>query len=86
MGESSVQHDDNDVEHVITSGSKQKVILTLNGTGGVMVSEFTSSVVDRRFEPLSGQLYGDRTKTGWLGIRIICLEWDNMSIRRLLFQ
>jgi hypothetical protein len=49
------QNDDNEGEHVITSGSKQKVILTLNGTGGVMVSEFTSSVVDRRFEPLSGQ-------------------------------
>ena len=88
---------------MITSGSKQKVILTLNGTGGVMVSEFTSSVVDRRFESLSGKtkdfnicmgcfsakhtsLYGDRTKTGWLGIRIMCLEWDDMSIRRLLFQ
>ena len=55
MGESSVQNDDNEGEHVITSGSKQKVILTLNGTGGVMVSEFTSSVVDCRFEPLSGQ-------------------------------
>ena len=38
MGEASVQNDDNEGEHGITSGSKQKVILTLNGTGGVMVS------------------------------------------------
>jgi hypothetical protein len=53
-----------------------------------MVSVLTSSVVDRGFEPGSGQtkdykmccfsakhtalIYGERAKTGWLGVRIMC--------------
>ena len=53
-----------------------------------MVSVIASSAVDRGFEPgriepktvklvfvaslLSTQHYGERAKTGWLGIRIVC--------------
>jgi hypothetical protein len=36
--------------------------------------------------PLSTQHYGDRVKIGWLGIRIMCQEWGDMSIRGLLLQ
>ena len=66
---------------------------------GVMVSVLDLSTADRGFEPRSGQVnivklvcvasplntkhYGERAKTGCLGIRIMC---PNMSPRRLLFQ
>ena len=59
-------------------------------SGGVMVSVLASSAVDRRFEPRSGkpktmklvfvasplstQHKGERAKTGWLGIRKMCLN------------
>jgi len=36
--------------------------------------------------PVNMQNLGIRAKTGWLGIRIMCPEWDDMSIRGLLFQ
>ena len=60
----------------------------MNHICGVMVSLLASSAVDRGFKPyrvksktiklvfvacpLSTQHYGERTKTGWLGIRIMC--------------
>jgi hypothetical protein len=60
----------------------------LNSISGVMVSVLSSCAVDRGFEtrrvkpktiklvfaafPLSTQLYGVRTKIGWLRIRIMC--------------
>ena len=55
--------------------------------GGVKVNVLTSSAVDRGFEPqlkprtvklvlvaspLSMQHQGERAKTGWLGIRLMC--------------
>ena len=59
-----------------------------NRTGGVMVSVLVSSAVDRGFEPRSGQTreykigiccfsakhtaLRRKSKTGWLGIRIMC--------------
>jgi hypothetical protein len=59
-----------------------------NRIGGVMVSVLTSSAVDRGFEPRSGQTKNykigmccfsakhaalrRKSKTGWLGIRIMC--------------
>ena len=70
--------------------------------GGVMVSVLASSAIDRGFEPRSGQPstitlvfvastkstqhYGERAKTGWLGIRIMCPEWSDMSFRELFFS
>ena len=55
-----------------------------------MVSVLASSEVDRGFEPRSGQTkdckigifasplntqhYGERAKTGWLGMKIMCLS------------
>ena len=52
----------------------------LNHIVGVMVCMLTSSVVDRGFEPRSGQTNDYKIgiccfsakHTGWLGIRIIC--------------
>ena len=60
----------------------------MNRVGGVMVIVLDSTAVDRGFEPRSGQTkgyemmfvspllnmehQGERTKTGWLGIRIMC--------------
>jgi len=35
--------------------------------------------------PLSMQHYGERAKTGWLGIRIMCPGGGDMSIHRELF-
>ena len=56
-----------------------------NRIGGVMVSVLASSAVDRGFEsrsgqakdyavasPISTQYKGERSKTGWLGIGIMC--------------
>ena len=70
--------------------------------GGVMVSVLTSSAVDRGLElyrvkpktmklvcvasSLSTRHYGDIAKTGWLGIRIMCPEWSDLSTRGLLFK
>ena len=69
--------------------------------GGVMVSVFTSSVVDRGFEPRSGQTkdynigiccfsakHALRGKSkDWLSRNQDNVsEWGDMSIRRLLFQ
>ena len=34
--------------------------------------------------PLSTQYYGERTKTGWLGIRIMCQSWSDISTRGLV--
>ena len=67
-----------------------------------MVSMLASSVVDRGFDrrwgqtkamkvvcvasPLIMQHQGESAKTGWLGIRIMCSEWSDMSTNRLLFQ
>ena len=63
------------------------VIVHLNRIGDVVVSVLASSAVDRGFEtrsgqtrlklvcvasPLSTQHLGERAKTGWLGIRIMC--------------
>ena len=36
--------------------------------------------------PLSMQHKGERAKTGWLGIRIMCPNEVHISIRGLLFQ
>ena len=74
----------------------------INRIVGVMVSMLTLSAVDRGFEsrsvkpktiklvfvasPLSTQHSGERTKTGWLGIRNNVSEWGDMSIHGLLFQ
>jgi hypothetical protein len=60
----------------------------MNRIGGVMVSVLTTSAVDRGFKPRSGQTQeykigiccfsakhaalGERAKTGWLRIRIMC--------------
>jgi hypothetical protein len=73
-----------------------------NRFGGVMVCVLSSSVVDREFEPRSGQTKNykigmfcfsakhaalkKRDKTGCLGIRIISPRVGGMSIRGLLFQ
>ena len=62
--------------------------MKVNHVGGVMVSMLAASSVDGGFEtrssqtkdyklvfvasPLSMQHSGERTKTGWLGIRIMC--------------
>ena len=65
-----------------------------------MVRVLASGAVDGGFEPrsdqtmklvcdafpLSTQHYGERAKTGWLGIRIMCPSGGDMSIRGLLFQ
>ena len=64
----------------------------MNRIGGVMVSVLTTSAVDRGFKPRSGQTQeykigiccfcaknaalGERAKTGWLGIRIMCLSGE----------
>ena len=57
-----------------------------NHIGGVMVSMLASTAIDSRLEPQSGQTkvfvasplcrqhQGVRAKTGFLGIRIICLS------------
>jgi hypothetical protein len=63
----------------------------MNRISDIMVSVLVSSVVDRGFEPgwvkpktiklvfvaspLSMQHKGERAKTGWLEIRIMCLTW-----------
>jgi len=68
-----------------------------NCIDGVMLS-----VVDRGFKPWSGQTKDykigiccffakhsalrKRAKNGWLGIGIMCFEWGDISIRRLVFQ
>ena len=60
----------------------------INQKHRIMVNVLASSVIDRGFEPRSGQPstitlvfvastksmqhYGERAKTGWLGIRIMC--------------
>ena len=63
-----------------------------------MVSLLVLSEVDRLFKPgrvkpktiklvfvapQSTQHLGERAKTSWLGIRIMCPEWGNMSICEL---
>ena len=56
-----------------------------NSIGGVMISVLASSAVDRSFEPRSGRTKDyeidiccssakREEKTGWLGIRIMCLS------------
>jgi hypothetical protein len=68
-----------------------------NHIGDVMVSVLASSAVHLGFEPgwvkpktirlvfVAAPLnMQERAKTGWLEIRIMCLEWSD--IRRLLFQ
>jgi hypothetical protein len=51
-------------------------IYHLNRIGDVMGSMLTLSAVTIKFvfvaSPLSTQHSGDRAKTGWLGIRIMC--------------
>ena len=60
----------------------------MNHIGGVLISVLASSAVDRGFERRSGQTknyksgiccfsakhaaLGERAKSGWLGIRIMC--------------
>ena len=77
-------------------------MIKVNRIGGVMFSVLASSAVDCRFKPRSGQTKDyklifvtsplitqhkvERSKTGWLGIRIMCPEWGDMSICGLLFQ
>jgi len=59
-----------------------------------MISEFVSSSVDHGSIKdykigiccFSAKYAAIRRKSGWLGIRIMCGEWGNMSIRGLLFQ
>ena len=69
---------------------------------GVTVSVLASSVVDRGFEPRSGQTKEyqisigcfsakhvssrERTKTGWLGIGIMCPSGNDMLTCGLLFH
>jgi hypothetical protein len=59
------------------------VLFQFDCNDGVMVSVLASSVVDCGFEPktiklvfvaspLRTQHKGERTKTGWFGIRIMC--------------
>jgi hypothetical protein len=64
------------------------------------VSVLACSVGDHGFEPRSGktkaikwvhvafllrtQHYGEKVKTGWLGIRIMCQEWSDMCTSGLL--
>ena len=78
------------------------VWILINRTGGVMVSVLASSVVDRGFEPRSGQTKDytidiccfsakhaalRRKSKYWLGRnQNYVLEWSDMSIRGLLFQ
>jgi hypothetical protein len=78
------------------------VWILINRTGGVMVSVLASSVVDRGFEPRSGQTKDykidiccfsakhaalRRKSKYWLGRnQNNVLEWSDMSIRGLLFQ
>ena len=68
--------------------TKYRIIKNKNSIGGVMVSVLASSAVGLGFEPdrvklktkkkifvasqLSMQHKGERAKTGWLGIRIMC--------------
>jgi hypothetical protein len=68
--------------------TKCRIIKNKNRIGGVMVSVLASSAVGRGFEPdrvklktkkkvfvasqISTQRKGERAKTGWLGIRIMC--------------
>ena len=69
---------------------------TVNRIGGVMISVLASSVVDRGFEPRSGQPNDykigiccfsakhealRRKGERWHGIGIMCPEWGDMSIR-----
>ena len=35
---------------------------------------------------LRTQHYGEKVKTGWLGIRIMCQEWSDMCTSGLLFS
>ena len=56
-------------------------LILVNRIGGVMVSVLASSVVDRGFEPRSGQ-----TKDCLAWNQDNVAEWGDMSIRRLLFQ
>jgi hypothetical protein len=64
------------------------ILISSNRIGGIVVSMLASSAVDRGFEPgrvkpktmklvfvaflQSTQHLGERTKTSWLGIRILC--------------
>ena len=73
-----------------------------NRIGGVMVSMLASCAVDREFEhrsdqikdhkigifasPLGMQHQGERAKTGWLRIKIMCQKCGNISFPGLLFQ
>ena len=61
-----------------------------NCISGVMVSVLASSAVGHGFEPWLGHTKdyenGICCFSGWLGIRIICQECSDMSIRGLLFQ
>ena len=72
-----------------------------NLTGGVMVAVLALSAVDCgsshfRFKPRTevGNCFFSTkhvtlrviTMTGWFRIRIMCQEWSNMSMCRLLFQ
>ena len=66
------------------------LLILVNRIGGVMVSMLASGAVDCGCEPWSGQTktiklvfvasplstqhLGERAKTGWLGIRIMCLN------------
>ena len=73
-------------------------IVTINRIGVVIVSMLASSPVDRGFKSIidyqigiccfsaKHQYSGERSTAGWLGIRIMCPEWDDNSIRGLLFQ
>jgi hypothetical protein len=72
----------------------------LDSIGGVMVSMLVSNVINHgssssrvkqktiklvlAVSQLSTQHKGERTETGWLRIRIMCL--NEMSVCRLLFQ
>ena len=76
--------------------------ICLNRIGGVMVSMFTSSTVDRGFEPRSGQTKDcklgiccfsakhaalRRKSKDWLArYQNNMSEWSDMSTRGLLFQ
>jgi hypothetical protein len=70
--------------------------------GGVMVSVFASSAVDRGFEPQSGEIIDYEIGICWFSAKQAALrrkskdwlarnqnnvfEWRDMSIRGLLFQ
>ena len=74
----------------------------MNRIGGVMISVLASSVVDRRFEPRSGQTKDyridmccfsakhtavRRKNKDWLARNQNNVsEWSDMSTRKLLFQ